>query len=397
MRARLFIFLSLTFLLVNAGNAQAQAVTAQFEESYVLTDQSADFGPEGAYLMVSEGGATVPYTSVPILEPLGITEDTWYWVSEHVSVVAREAIGSVQVTLDRAIDIQAATDLRVAFHAHAPDGDIIQMGATSHTYGAQELLPDVVTVHVDVDGAMIPASSHLILEVALRGTSIAAVHPGNVSPLPDDGSESRVTGFQSRILDSDGDGLPDTIEEMLGTDPFNQDTDGDGWSDYAEVMQGFDPLDPTDHPGIGGGTGSTYPDSDGDGLVDFLEEQFGTDPHNPDSDGDGWGDGAEVFWGSDPLDPDSVPFDRDGDGIPDAIDPHPDNPDADNNGIPDGQDDDDGDGVSNEDEAKRGPAPEDDPRIVADQTKRQNSRLLAGVGIAGTGLVLSAIGTARFL
>jgi hypothetical protein len=42
--------------------------------------------------------------------------------------------------------------------------------------------------------------------------------------------------------DSDGDGLRDLTEFILGTDPLRQDTDSDGISDLAEVQQGSDPL-----------------------------------------------------------------------------------------------------------------------------------------------------------
>jgi hypothetical protein len=45
-------------------------------------------------------------------------------------------------------------------------------------------------------------------------------------------------------MDSDGDGLSDLQEIMIGTDPFNPDTDGDGFSDGVEVVSGSDPLNP---------------------------------------------------------------------------------------------------------------------------------------------------------
>lgn len=45
--------------------------------------------------------------------------------------------------------------------------------------------------------------------------------------------------------DSDGDGLTDAEEYLLGTDPFNPDTDGDGYSDGVEVAAGYDPLIPS--------------------------------------------------------------------------------------------------------------------------------------------------------
>jgi len=46
--------------------------------------------------------------------------------------------------------------------------------------------------------------------------------------------------------DSDQDGLPDSEEVDIGTDPNNPDTDGDGINDGREVQDGTDPLDPCD-------------------------------------------------------------------------------------------------------------------------------------------------------
>ena len=50
-------------------------------------------------------------------------------------------------------------------------------------------------------------------------------------------------------FDSDGDGLADSYERELGTDPNNPDTDGDGFTDKEEVDEGTDPLDPNNYPG----------------------------------------------------------------------------------------------------------------------------------------------------
>lgn len=44
--------------------------------------------------------------------------------------------------------------------------------------------------------------------------------------------------------DSDGDGLADTWEAQIGTDPSKSDTDGDGTSDGQERRNGTDPLNP---------------------------------------------------------------------------------------------------------------------------------------------------------
>ena len=46
----------------------------------------------------------------------------------------------------------------------------------------------------------------------------------------------------SRMADSDGDGLPDDAEFIMGTDPRDADSDADGIKDGAEVQQGTDPL-----------------------------------------------------------------------------------------------------------------------------------------------------------
>ncbi|PZX55698.1 MBG domain-containing protein, partial [Algoriphagus chordae] len=85
-------------------------------------------------------------------------------------------------------------------------------------------------------------------------------------------------------IDSDGDGVPDDVEQEQGTDlqdPLDYlDTDGDDVPDYVEGQQGTDPTDAGD-----------YVDTDGDDVPDYIEEQQGTDPNNDtdflDADGDG--------------------------------------------------------------------------------------------------------------
>ena len=65
--------------------------------------------------------------------------------------------------------------------------------------------------------------------------------------------------------DSDGDGLSNSRENKLGTDPENPDSDADGLLDGEEDDFGSDP---------------TARDSDGDGYSDFSEFQVGTDPND---------------------------------------------------------------------------------------------------------------------
>jgi len=64
------------------------------------------------------------------------------------------------------------------------------------------------------------------------------------------------------VVDSDSDGLPDSVETNTGvyvsptdtgTDPNNPDTDGDGYNDGVEVEAGTDPTNPASFPGSGEG------------------------------------------------------------------------------------------------------------------------------------------------
>ncbi|EPX57790.1 putative internalin [Cystobacter fuscus DSM 2262] len=162
-------------------------------------------------------------------------------------------------------------------------------------------------------------------------------------------------------LDSDGDGLPNTIEDKNNngtvdpgeTDPNNPDSDGDGIKDGVEDANGNGILDPDE-------TDPLNPDSDGDGIKDGVEDTNHngtrdpgeTDPRNPDSDSGGVPDGIEDANHNGTVDPgetnprdasDDVTRDSDGDGIIDVIEKatntDPNNPDTDGDGILDGIED----------------------------------------------------------
>lgn len=119
------------------------------------------------------------------------------------------------------------------------------------------------------------------------------------------------------IIDSDGDGLTDELEDLVGSDRARQDTDGDGFSDLIEYnlrTSGFDALDPTDADCV---ADIDRADSDGDGLRDCEERFAGTNPKRYDSDLDGFGDGLEVLYGTNPAIPDGL-LDVDFDGADNA-------------------------------------------------------------------------------
>jgi uncharacterized repeat protein (TIGR01451 family)/MYXO-CTERM domain-containing protein len=185
-------------------------------------------------------------------------------------------------------------------------------------------------------------------------------------------------------LDSDGDGLSDALETLIGTDPMDADSDDDG------VLDGDEPnyAEDTDGDGL---INALDPDSDNDGLFDGTEMGKGcmnpatnvgkgfcipdgdmgattTDPLDADTDDGGVNDGSEdvnhngVVDGNE-TDPtaghggdDGVPKDSDGDGLPDAVEiaigTDPFDADSDDDGLLDGQEpnyneDTDGDGLIN--------------------------------------------------
>lgn len=84
--------------------------------------------------------------------------------------------------------------------------------------------------------------------------------------------------------DTDLDGLDDSAEISLGTDPSNPDTDGDGLLDGVEVDIAMGLACPS----------PLTADSDMDGLSDGQEVLVvGTDPCNSDTDADGVSDGVD--------------------------------------------------------------------------------------------------------
>ncbi len=105
--------------------------------------------------------------------------------------------------------------------------------------------------------------------------------------------------------DLDGDGLPNILEQALGTNPASPDTDGDGIPDAWEHDHGLNPLLSAD----------AARDPDGDGLTNLREFALRSNPSATDTDGDGMPDAWEVQYALDPLDPADAALDPDGDGF----------------------------------------------------------------------------------
>lgn len=175
------------------------------------------------------------------------------------------------------------------------------------------------------------------------------------------GSDPHDASDLGGLADSDQDGLSDSLENQLGTNPSLADTDGDGIPDGVENSKSTANLDTdsdgtinaldADDDGDGKSTQSedanedgdfnpaTNPtDLDGDGIPSYLDamevrEEEDDSPIMNDSDGDGIRDDVEKGNGDDPVDSDK-------DGIPDYLDS-----DSDNDGL---SDDLEADGLANE-------------------------------------------------
>ncbi|GEM_PF-1521491 len=128
---------------------------------------------------------------------------------------------------------------------------------------------------------------------------------------------SRISEIVTDPVDTDGDGLPDSVEtggmrdglgNMHYSDPNSDDTDGDGLTDKQEVRTLMACASGEYYLTL---SSPSIADSDNDGLTDSEEVEYGTKPYSSDSDLDKLNDGWEMFAGYDPLNrnPDGDSFD----------------------------------------------------------------------------------------
>ena len=141
-------------------------------------------------------------------------------------------------------------------------------------------------------------------------------------------------GLNIPPADSDGDGLPDMLEDSYCTDPNDADTDDDGILDGVEDanqngLVDTNETDPcnidTDGDGIQDGTELGYTDADIGSDTDTgvfqpdLDPSTTTDPLDEDTDGDGVNDGYEDLNHNGKYEPDLNETDPnkrdDGDGV----------------------------------------------------------------------------------
>ena len=140
---------------------------------------------------------------------------------------------------------------------------------------------------------------------------IETAGPGGSLVFPDQGAEVYYLELRLTVVDSAG--LSDTDVVFI-----SRDSDGDGLLDYEEILT-F-------------GTNPNEADTDGDGIGDAVELLIGSDPTLADSDGDGIDDDVDNCR----LDSNAAQKDHDSDQLGAACDPDDSVPDFDGDGCIDG-------------------------------------------------------------
>ena len=204
--------------------------------------------------------------------------------TERVSVPASELVGFDSVTIEVSAELVGVGNYSGVLGS---DGDLIGFSLAIRGVGGEVIVsepepepePDSDS---DNDGVMDPADS-------CPNTPTTQTVDSN--------------GCADSQKDTDSDTVTDSFDFCPGTIDVSS-VDRFGCSDLQRDSDGDGVLDVHDS------------DIDGDGLSNSREVELGTDPIDWDSDGDGVSDGDEIeLLGSDPLD-----VDTDGDGASDGVD-----------------------------------------------------------------------------
>jgi hypothetical protein len=160
-----------------------------------------------------------------------------------------------------------------------------------------------------------------VLDVSERAGEVREMEPGGFF------THAAYIPGMAEDIDSDGDGMIDIDERVMGLNPNDPtdfgsgssttvdptddpnhpnppDTDGDGMPDVDEKVLGLDPNDPSDGPNSWGKPGEKVdptddpnhpnpPDTDGDGMPDVDEKVLGLDPNDPSDGPNSWGKPGE--------------------------------------------------------------------------------------------------------
>ena len=209
--------------------------------------------------------------------------------SPFFTVTANTAVNLPAIVLGSSSQIPTSLGFAPSNVSFTSVGQTVQLTVTAR-------YPDNSTRNVTAasTGTNYTSSNAAIATVSANGLVTGLGSGTVVIQAVNDGASAILTARVTLAsADSDGDGIPDTVEIQLGLNPNNpadaqEDFDRDGLTNLQEYQLGTD---------------MRKPDTDGDGLSDGDEvNKYHTSPLIADTDGDGIPDGIEVQTGSNPLD-----------------------------------------------------------------------------------------------
>lgn len=227
-----------------------------------------------------------------VYNPPTTSMESTTWVSYRIrSILPNDGVGPILAEGGKpAVHITSSTSYDLSLpNAPGPSERIIASGGVHGiSVGWTDIYSRFLPMQwIDITGLQ---SGEYWLEVV--------VDPGNNVMEEDDTNNTSRIKVMLDLPDDDADGLADTFEDMIGTDPNDSDSDNDGLTDGEEVgydgdITMYDPFHPTDNP-TGTDTDALYGDTDMDGTRDGTEVNLGFDPLDP-------SDGGQVVVGELPY------------------------------------------------------------------------------------------------
>ncbi len=205
------------------------AIVAALPGTLFLTGETGEVLDEEVYLLGDTQAGEGESILAPVVDPTGQSgiggSRSWFYPVPFDE--DKEFTADVTAVLEVGAQLQAAVQVTATLTNVGSDGArhlasdtrfITVTGATAQE--ATFLLP--------ATGAVVDEGDYLRLTVTVEGAGNAWIRHG-------EGTESRIEGITLATLDSDGDGVGDTVERAQGTDPFVRDQGIEEWIVQTEV------------------------------------------------------------------------------------------------------------------------------------------------------------------
>lgn len=172
---------------------------------------------------------------------IGLGYGGWYVYSSYRSATKPVPVPAGKTTGQPSVPVTAIPDNAPPPANPIAEPDEAKMAATQ----AALTLMQAQAAKADLQGEFATSNAPVMdtSAMALLGqqavTTTPPAAPPNI-PLPE-AVQAGGTAVLKPALDTDQDGLSNSEEAVLGTDPTKKDSDGDGFADGSEVASGYDP------------------------------------------------------------------------------------------------------------------------------------------------------------